>query len=74
MIILYSSNRIEILNQLNQIECDCKTEWQKRLTKTNNLKQNILNIYKNMAIDILGLEYWNKNKNSIIKEIKNDFG
>ena len=68
-----SSNRIEILNQLNQIECDCKTKWQEGLTKTNNFKQNILNSYKNMAIDILGLEYWNKNKNSIIKEIENDF-
>jgi len=66
-------NRIEILNKLNQIKCDCKDKWKDNLNNKENLKDNILKIFPKMANQILNENFWQKNGKILEKEILNDF-
>ncbi len=66
-------NRIEILNKLNQIKCDCKDKWKDNLNNKDNLKDNILKIFPKMANQILNENFWQKNGKILEKEILNDF-
>jgi radical SAM enzyme (TIGR01210 family) len=67
-------NRLDILNSLNNIKCDCKINWKKEIGKTNgNLKNNIIMAYREMANNILGENFWQTYGNDIEKEIENDF-
>jgi len=69
-----SNNRLEILNQLNQIQCDCKEKWKRQIETDNNLeKDSIILAYKEMSNDILNKNFWQKYGKNIEQEIENDF-
>jgi len=68
-----SESRVKILDELDQIQCDCKIKYQEKLLKDSNLEDNILFSFRKMANDILGKDFWLRYGNKIEKEIKDDF-
>jgi len=63
------SVRKNILHKLNSIQCNCKRVFKEELTNASLTKPNLIKTYKYIALNILGNNYWKKNKDAIISDI-----
>ncbi len=61
------NERQNVLNELKKIECNCKFKFYSTLIEVDN--SNLKNIYKHIAISVLGKKYWLKNEESIFSDI-----
>lgn len=60
-------DRQNILNQLKEIDCNCKHRFY--ATLIGNDRAILQNVYKQIGKRILGNEYWLKNKETILSDI-----
>lgn len=67
------NSRIQILNNLKDMKCECKNIWGKSLNNKTDFKENIKKSYKKMGQDLLGKEFWGINETLIYNEVDNDF-
>lgn len=63
--------RINILYDLNSVQCSCKDKFKAQLASEKNEEFNLFEIYHHLSVKILGVSWWDRNKNSIISDIMN---
>jgi len=65
------NNEFSVIEELSNIECECKDTWHSTIEASEplSLPKRVINAYEAIGRDVLGERWWNENGEMVLKDI-----